>query len=414
MFVSGKKELERTAVEPAERPNASSGAGAFFTSIAVWGVGVGCFAAALNNYLSDIHGITIFQRGVVEFFRELPGFALVFLLALLHRMSNWRVLRLGTAVSLLAALLLLAPSNKAGLTVLVMLFSTGEHLVMPARQALAMQVARPGREGASLGLMTCVMNAGTILGSLLVAAVFWTGTAYFGIDDHLTLFKVVWVLIALLLAGSILSTYTKNAPNYPTKRPRLYFHRKFNKFYVLELFYGARKQIFLTFAPYVLIKVYHLTTPQVAVLMGVSALVNMMGAPTVGRITDRFGYRTVMIWDTLILFWVALAYGYAGMLFPFHVAVWVVCVNYLLDGLISTASLATNIYVREIADGPDELTSTLSTGISINHLISILIALAGGFIWATFGIGWLFTFSALMALANSAFAWSLPRPAGRG
>ena len=388
---------------------AASSAVAFFTSIAVWGIGVGCFAAALNNYLSDIHGISIFERGVVEFFRELPGFALVFILALMHRLSDWRVLRLGTAVSLLAALALLAPTNKAGLTALVMLFSTGEHLVMPARQSLAMQVARPGREGTSLGLMTCVMNAGTILGSLLVAVVFWVGMRGFGIDDAKTLFRVVWVLIALLLTGSVLSTYTKNAPNRVTKRPRLYFHRKFNKFYVLELFYGARKQIFLTFAPYVLIKIYHLTTPQVAVLMGISALVNMLGAPTVGRITDRFGYRSVMIWDTLILFWVALAYGYAGTIFPASVAVWIVCGNYLLDGLISTASLATNIYVRQIAADPNELTSTLSTGISINHLISILIALAGGWIWAAFGVSWLFTFSALMALANSAFAWSLPR-----
>ena len=97
------------------------------------------------------------------------------------------------------------------------------------------------------------------------------------------------------------------------------------------------------------------------------------------------------------------------MIFPLHIAVWIVCGNYLLDGLISTASLATNIYVRQIAADPNELTSTLSTGISINHLISILIALAGGWIWATFGVSWLFTFSALMALANSAFAWSLPQ-----
>lgn len=389
----------------------SSGAGAFFTSIAVWGIGVGCFAAALNNYLSDIYSVTEFERGVVEFFRELPGFALVFILALLHKMSDWRVMRLGTAVSLLAALTLLCPTNKAALTALIMLFSTGEHLVMPVRQSLAMQVAAPGREGASLGFMTCVMNAGTILGSLLVAAVFWSGVNLFGIADHRVLFRAVWILIAVLLTASVASTFSKNAPNRAARRPRLYFHRKFNKFYVLELFYGARKQIFLTFAPYVLIKVYHLTTPQIATLMGISAALNMVGAPLVGRIADRFGYRFVMIWDTLILFWVALAYGYADDIFPFSTAVWVVCANYLLDGLISTASLATNIYVRQISSDASELTSTLSTGISINHLISILIALMGGFIWNRFGIGWLFTFSALMALANSAFAWSLPKPA---
>ena len=57
------------------------------------------FAAALNNFLADIHHITEFERGVVEFFRELPGFALIFIWAFLHRVSDWRILRLGTAVS---------------------------------------------------------------------------------------------------------------------------------------------------------------------------------------------------------------------------------------------------------------------------------------------------------------------------
>ena len=386
-----------------------SGAGAFFTSIAVWGVGVGCFAAALNNYLADIHQVTELQRGIIEFFRELPGFLLVFMLALLHRVSDWRILRLGTACSMIAAAALLIPADKMFITLMIAFFSTGEHLVMPVRQSLAMQVASPGREGVSLGLMTSVMNAGTILGSLLVAAIFWFGVSFFDVTDHRLLVKAVWILIAVLMAASVFSTYTKNAPNRPTNRPRLYFRKKFSKFYVLELFYGARKQIFLTFAPYVLIVVYGLTTPQVAVLMGVSAAVNMFGSPAVGRLADRFGYRKVMIWDTLILFWVCLAYGFADDLFPARIAVAVVCVNYLLDGLISTASLATNIYMRKIAADPSELTSTLSTGISINHLISILVAPTGGLIWAKFGVGWLFVFAAFMALINSAFAWTLPK-----
>ena len=399
---------------PAEIPPSStlfrskSGASAFFCSIALWGIGVGCFAAVLNNFLSDIHGVTEFQRGVIEFFRELPGFLLVLILALLSRVSDWRVLRLGTVISLAAAVLILSPVQLAGATALITLFSLGEHLVMPARQSLAMQVARPGREGNSLGLMTSVMNGGTILGSLLAALVFWLGSSYFHIADDKTLFRAVWVLTAVLLLISTLSTFTPNAPNRPAKRPRLYFHRKFNKFYILELFYGARKQIFLTFGPYVLIKIYGMTTPQVAVLLGISAALNMLGGPAVGRLTDRFGYRTVMVWDTLILFWVCLVYGFANKLFSMPTALIVVCVNFLLDGLISTASLATNVYVKTIAADANELTSTISTGISINHLISIIIAPTGGLIWVRFGVGSLFAAASVMALANSAFAWTIP------
>ena len=91
-----------------------------------------------------------------------------------------------------------------------------------------------------------------------------------------------------------------------------------------------------------------------------------------------------------------------------------VCLNFLLDAVISTTSMATNVYVREISDTQEEMTSTLTTGISINHLISILAALAGGILWQKFGVGVLFGFAAVMALANSAFALTIPRPGFRG
>ena len=88
-----------------------SGAGAFFTSILVWGVGVGCFAAAMNNFLSEIYHMDSLDRGWLEFFRELPGLALVLLLALLHKVSDWKIMRLGTLISLAGAVLLLIPTG---------------------------------------------------------------------------------------------------------------------------------------------------------------------------------------------------------------------------------------------------------------------------------------------------------------
>ena len=224
---------------------------------------------------------------------------------------------------------------------------------------------------------------------------------------------MLWILIILLMLASIISTFNGNAPSLPSKRPRLYFNRKFNKFYALELFYGARKQVFLTFAPYVLIKEYGFSTAAMAFLLGICAFINVFGAPAIGRLTDRWGYRNTMIWDTVILFFVCLLYGFAGKLFPYQIAFWVVAVNFVLDAIISTTSLATNIYVRSLADSQDELTSTLSTGISINHLIAIISAPIGGWIWVKFGIEYLFSFSAVMAICNTLFAMTIPKPASK-
>ena len=388
-----------------------SGAAAFFTSILVWGVGVGCCAAALNNFLAEVYRMDSVDRGLLEFFRELPGLVLVFIFAVLHRVTDWRILRLGTMVSMAGAALLMVPGDKIFVTGAIMMWSLGEHLVMPCRQAIAMQVARPEHAGQSLGFLTSAMNFGSVAGSLIVAALFYVGTVH-GHLQNTTLFRFVWGLVVALMLVSTLCTFSRNAPDAKAKRPKLYFNRKFNKYYALELFYGARKQIFLTFAPYVLIRVYGFSTAQMAMLLGVCAAANIFAAPAVGRLTDRLGYRNIMIWDTVILCGVCLLYGFSRNIFPMEVALVVVCVNFLLDAVISTTSLATNIYLRELAGDNDELTSTMSTGISINHFISVIAAPLGGVVWARYGIGVLFSFAAVMAICNSVFAWTLPRPAG--
>ena len=75
------------------------GAGAFFLSIALWGVAFGCFQSVVNNFLTDIHNFTELERGWLESFREIPGTLLVFLLALLHKVGNWKVMKLGALIA---------------------------------------------------------------------------------------------------------------------------------------------------------------------------------------------------------------------------------------------------------------------------------------------------------------------------
>jgi len=392
------------------RPNC--GALNFFLSVLVWGLAAGCFSAVLNNYLSEIRGMDEFQRGVLEFFREMPGLLLVFIIAVLHKYSDWKILKFGTLIAMVGIAGLMVSADKILITALIMLWSTGEHMFMPVRSSLAIKIAKEGMLGRSLGMVAGSENAGKVTGSLLAALLFFCGTRYLGFSyQDITLYNFSWCFVlALLVISLIVIIMAPDNQSERVNRPRLYFNWKYNKFYALELFYGARKQIFFTFAPYVLIRLYGINTTKMALLVGICALVNIFCAPLIGRLTDKLGYKNIMIYDTVILFFVCLIYGYADKLFPKEIALWVVCINYLLDAVISTTSMATNMYVKEISDSSDELTATLSTGISINHLISIIAALLGGLAWKHFGVGVLFTFSAIMALANSAFALTLPKP----
>ncbi len=385
-----------------------SGADSFFTSVLFWGCATGCFVGALNNYLADA-GINEFQRGVLEFFREMPGLLLVFILALMHKKTELKILRLGTLVAILGVAGLMLSPNKVLITLMIMIWSTGEHILMPVRATIAMHIAKKGKGGASLGVVTGVMNAGQVTGSLLTAAVFFAGLKWFGVVNKILLYEIVWGLICILAAVSFFFTLGCRDTGEAVRRPRLYFHKKYMKFYLLELFYGARKQIFLTFAPYVLILIYHRDTAFMATLAAVCATVNIVCAPLIGKLTDRLGYRNIMIYDTVFLFFVCIIYGFAGVWFSPGIACAVVCVNFILDAVISNASLASNLYVRAISHSNEEVTATITTGISINHLISVLAALAGGWVWLKFGVGTLFVFAGAMAIGNTLLAMTIPK-----
>ena len=142
---------------------------------------------------------------------------------------------------------------------------------------------------------------------------------------------------------------------------------------MLEVFYGARKQIFFTFGPYVLVLFYGASATVISFLFAVSAITGYFASPVIGRIIDRFGYKIVMISDTLILVIVCFFYGFAHHLFPMKIAFVVCCVNYVLDSIISLASMASNVYVQDLSDNKDEVRATISTGVSVNHMVTILI-----------------------------------------
>ena len=393
-----------------------SGAGAFFASILVWGIGIGCFNAAFNNFLVETYDINGFDRGLLEFLRETPGVLLVAIFAALGRFSDWKVLRIGTACSLVAAALLLVPVRWAWAVAFIVVWALGDHLVMPVRQSLALSIAREGRSGESLGIVTGAINAGTVAGSVLVAAIFSLGVRFWADVSRRALYDSTWVLVVLLLAASLVVAGAVKEPGLARRaRPSFYFRRKYTTFYILELFYGARKQVFFTFGPFVLIRVYGMATQHVAVLFAVAALFTALwGGRLIGRLVDRWGYRNVMVWDTVILFFVCLLYGFAKDWFSPGAAVAIVCVNYVLDAVLSNASMATNLYARTLSDSQEELTATLSSGISVNHLVTVFYALFGGWVWDRFGPGVLFSMAALMALANSAFALTVPKPDTRG
>jgi MFS family permease len=293
--------------------------------------------------------------------------------------------------------------------VFMVLFSTGEHIIMPVRSTIAMELAKREKSGASLGITTSIGQVGTIAGLLIVTGVFFylEKNGYTRID--ITGYRIIFGIATALMAAALLTALALKETTLKAPRQRFYFAKKFTKYYIMEVFYGSRKQIFLTFGPYVLVHEYNADTSIMSVLLAVSAVFVMICSPLIGRLIDKVGYKTVMITDTLILIIVCIMYGFSHQIFPMKIAFIVVCCNFVLDQVISVASMANNVYVQRISSNKEEITATLSTGISVNHVFSVLIALLGGWIWKTAGIETLFTISAILGLLSSIFAATIKK-----
>jgi MFS family permease len=379
--------------------------GPFLWVLVFAGIAHGLYKGIQDNYLAELVHINAFERGIVEFFRELPGLLVMFILALMYRLTQSRIFKISTGIMVAGLLgLLLCGTGKIPVVLFMVVYSAGEHIIMPVRSTLSLELARDTQGGASLGITTALAQVGNIAGFVIVTGLFFvlSRLGFPRLDS--TQFKIVFALGAALMTGALLVSLAVQESALLGKRQRFYFSKKFFKYYMLEVFYGSRKQIFITFAPYVLILKYGADTSVIALLLTVCAVFGAVFSPLIGKLIDKAGYKIIMVTDTLILMAVCFFYGFAHHLFPMRIAYLVICVNFVLDSIISLASMASNVYVQDIASNKEELTATLSTGISVNHVISILIALLGGFLWEAAGIETLFALSAFLGLLNTFYA----------
>jgi len=400
-------------IDDTYRPDAK--VGRFLSVLILFGVSFGLYKGIQDNYLAEIISISRFERGIVEFLREIPGLLLILILALMYRFADSKIFKIGVGIMAggVAGLLLTSASplfmTKVFVVIFMVLFSTGEHIIMPVRATIAMDLAKREKAGASLGLSNSISQFGNIAGYFFVTVFFFLlGRIGFERTDVFGYRIVFGISAALMVTAALVATAIKET-TLKSPRRRLYFAKKFYKFYMLEIFYGARKQVFLTFAPFVIIKEYGADPSIMALLYAICAGFGMLCSPLIGKIIDKVGYKIVMVADTLILIVVCMMYGFAHRLFALNIAFIVVCVNFVLDSIISIASMASNVYVQRISSNNEEFTATMSTGISVNHVISILIALLGGYIWEVTGIEVLFSLSAFLGLMNSIYAATIKK-----
>ncbi len=354
----------------------------FVLAIMFLGAAGGIFETTSNNYYAETFNITAEQRGNLELPREFPGFMVAVMAGLLFFVAeaNLGVIAAGLiGLGMLGLALFANQSHQYGNMILfLVIWSAGVHLLMPVTQSLALALAKRRNEGETLGRFGRMRMVATIFGCGIVSV-------YFGRFGGR--FQVTFLLGAVIALGAavmfLLLRRTMPAVHHGP-RPKFVFKKRYGLYYLLSVLSGARKQVFITFGPWVLIKIFERGAETIATLWMISTILSAVLLPRIGRLIDRVGERFVLMADAAALLLVCLAYGFAQDIFAERTAFLLVCTAFVVDQFLFGLQMARTTYLSKIAESRRDISGTLGLGVSIDHAVSIPIAMLGGRLWVAF------------------------------
>jgi len=356
------------------------------------GIAYSIYDATFNNFINARFQLTGFQRSFLELPRELPGILVVFVSALLWFLCSRRLgafaLVLGVAGTLLIGFI---SSTYAIMTVCLFVYSLGQHLFMPLASSIGMELAQPGQTGRRLGQLNSIRNFAAVLGSFLVLL----GFRFLGFT-----FQHSFVLTAVGLGAAAILMFAMKPDAVKKPAHFLKLQKEYGLFYILNVLSGSRKQIFITFAPWVIVTVFKQPTETIATLLTIGGIIGILFQPVLGRTIDRYGERLILQLEAGFLVVVCLGYGFSKFIFPAETAFLFICGFYLLDQMLFSVSMARSMYIKKIALDESHIQPALTAGVTIDHVFSICVALLGGIIWNAFGFQYVFLLGILIAALN--------------
>jgi predicted MFS family arabinose efflux permease len=348
--------------------------------------------STFNNFLNETFKLTNFERGILEVPRELPGLLAIFISAMFFFLCNRRLASLGIFFASAGVLLVgLFSYNYSMMLFWLFILSVGQHIFLPLTSGIGMELAEDGKTGKRLGQLTGVGNVFAIAGSFVI----FMGFNYLNFD-----FKITYVIAAAgFLTASVFVFFMKKNVPQPIKH-KFRLRKEYGLYYWLCILFGTRKQIFMTFAPWVLVTVFHQKVQVVATLLTIGGIIGIFFKPVLGRAIDKFGEKNILAGEALILIAVCVFYGFSKNIFSETVALFVTYGCYIMDQLLMSVSMARATYLQKIAVDKSEISQTLTMGVTLDHAFSILIAVFGGLIWLNFGYQYVFLLGGIIALLN--------------
>ena len=327
-------------------------------------VGLQGWRTLLNNFAVEWANLDGNHMGVVQSVREIPGFLAllavwVMLLIREYRLSALSILVLGAGVGMTGFF----PSF-IGIAATTMLMSFGFHFYETTNQSLTLQYFDSATSPHVLGAIRSLSAATNIA----------VGGLVFVMSGYMD-YRMMFLAVGLLVMGFGIWGMRQNPVDHdlmPQKK-EMVFKWKYRLFYFLTFMAGARRQIFIAFSVFLLVKVFDFSVREVTVLFVINNIIGYFVAPLVGKAIVRFGERRILSVEYGGLVLIFLAYALTG-------SRWVAAGLYILDNLLFNFSMAIKTYFQKVADRED-IAPSMAMGFTINHIAAVVLPVIGGVLW---------------------------------
>ncbi len=329
-------------------------------------VAFNAWSALLNNFVVERAAFTGVEIGILQSIREIPGFltfTVIFVLFVIkeQRLAVMALALLGAGVALTGFF-----PYAYGLYFTTILMSVGFHYFEAVKQSLSLQWLSQEEAPQVLGKLIAVGS----IASLSVYAALWVSLEIIGLD-------YVWMFLA---AGSICVLFAvfmaQAFPYYPSKsqqRHRLILRKRYWLYYALTFFSGARRQIFMVFAAFLMVEKFGYSASQVTLLFLFNYAFNWIFAERIGVLIRRIGERRAL----------TIEYGGLIVVFTAYALVenaYIAAGLYVVDHMFYALYIAMNTYFQKIAD-PQDLASSAGVSFTINHIAAVIVPAALGLVW---------------------------------
>lgn len=332
-----------------------------------------CIASALgnqgwqtlfNNFAVEQAGVDSVKMGIIQSLREVPGFLTFFSVYILmviaeHRFASLSIVVLGIGVMLTGFF-----PSMGGLIFTTVLMSIGFHYFDTANQSLTLQYFKPDRVPIVLGKL----RSFTALSNVAVGVVIWVLSKYLSFQMMFLGVGIVVIMIGLY------SFFLKPVDHLlPPQHKKFILKRKYWLFYVLNFLAGARRQIFIVFAVFILVQKYHFSVIHITALFVINNIITWILSPYIGKAINRYGERTMLTVEYASLFVVFSLYALVENR-------WAVSILYVIDNVFFSFAIAINSFFRKQAD-PADIAPSMAVGFTINHITAIVLPVIGGILW---------------------------------